>query len=161
MLALMWRLGLRAGEVASLRLDDIDWRIGVIAVHGKRGRHDHLPLPVDVGKPLAVYLRRGRPAGRTHREVFLALDAPHRPLKASGVSSVAARALARAGIPGPGAAHRLRHTAACAVLATGGGLVEAGQLLRHSSPQATAVYAKSDLAALAVLARAWPVEARR
>lgn len=161
MLALMWRLGLRAGEVASLRLDDIDWRIGVIAVHGKRGRHDHMPLPVDVGQAFAGYVQRGRPVGGGHREVFLALDAPHRPLTAGAVSSVAARALAAAGIPGPGGAHRLRHTAACSVLATGGGLVEAGQLLRHCSPQATAVYAKSDLAALAVLARPWPVEARR
>lgn len=77
------------------------------------------------------------------------------------MSCVAARALARAGIVGSGAAHRLRHTAACGVLAGGGGLVEAGQLLRHSSPQATAVYAKSDMCALAVLARPWPVEVTR
>jgi site-specific recombinase XerD len=161
MLALMWRLGLRAGEVASLRLDDIDWRAGVIAVDGKRGRHDQMPLPADVGKPLAAYLRRGRPAARAHREVFLALDAPHRPLTAGGVSSVAARALAAAGVAGPGGAHRLRHTAACAVLACGGGLVEAGQLLRQSVVQATAVYAKSDLTALAVLVRPWPAGASR
>lgn len=68
---------------------------------------------------------------------------------------------AGAGITGPGSAHRLRHTAACGVLASGGGLAEAGQLLRHSSPQATAVYAKSDVCALAVLARPWPVEVIR
>jgi len=70
------------------------------------------------------------------------------------------RALAGAGIPGPGAAHRLRHTAACGVLAAGGGLAEAGQLLRQASPQATAVYARSDIAALRSIARPWPGTAR-
>ena len=155
MLALMWRLGLRAGEVASLRLDDIGWRAGVIVVAGKRGRRDQVPLPVDVGELLVAYLRHGRPDS-AHRQVFLGVDAPHQILGAAAVSCVAARALDRAGIAGSGAAHRLRHTAACGVLAGGGGLIEAGQLLRHSSPQATAVYAKSDVTALAVLARPWP-----
>lgn len=161
MLALMCRLGLRAGEVASLRLEDIDWRVGVLAVRGKRARRDQLPLPVDVGGCLAAYLRGGRPAGTAHREVFLALDAPHHRLVGGAVSSVVSRALARAGVAGAGAAHRLRHTAACRVLAGGGGLVEAGQLLRHASAAATAVYAKSDLASLTVLARPWPLGGRR
>lgn len=155
MLALMLRLGLRAGEVAALRLDDIGWRTGVIVVAGKRGRRDQVPLPVDVGELLVAYLRDGRPDS-VHRQVFLGVDAPHQILGATAVSCVAARALARADITGPGAAHRLRHTAACGVLAAGGGLVEAGQLLRHSSPQATAVYARADVTALAVLARPWP-----
>jgi site-specific recombinase XerD len=155
MVALMLRLGLRAGEVAALRLDDIGWRLGVIVVHGKRGRIDEIPIPVDVGELLVAYLHDGRP-DRADRHVFLGVDAPHQALGAAAVTSVAARALKRAGIVGPGAAHRLRHTAACGVLAGGGGLIEAGQLLRHSSPQTTAIYAKSDVAALAAIARPWP-----
>jgi site-specific recombinase XerD len=155
MLTSMLRLGLRSGEVAGLGLDDIDWRLGLIVVNGKGARRDQLPLPVDVGKLLVTYLKSGRPTEVSHRQVFLALDAPHRPLGSAAVTSVAARAMARAGISGPGAAHRLRHTAACQVLAGGGGLVEVGQLLRHSSPSATALYAKSDLAAMAMLARPW------
>jgi site-specific recombinase XerD len=161
MLALMWRLGLRAGEVASLQLGDIGWRAGVLLVRGKRRRLDQLPLPVDVGELLAGYLSRGRPGARAHREVFLALDAPHGPLTAAAVSSVAARALADAGVAGRGGAHRLRHTAACGVLAAGGGLAEVGQLLRHGSPAASAIYARSDVAALAALARRWPAGATR
>ncbi len=156
LLTLMWRLGLRAGEVAALRLDDVDWRLGVVTIVGKGGGREQLPVPVDVGKLLADYARRGRPVGNAHRQVFLGVDAPHRPLTAAAVSSVAARAFARAGITGPGAAHRLRHTAACGVLAAGGGLMEAGQLLRHARPAATAIYAKSDVAALAALTRPWP-----
>jgi site-specific recombinase XerD len=156
MIALMWRLGLRAGEVAALRLADIDWSAGVITVRGKGDRREQLPLSVDVGELLAGYLRGERPRGGAHRHVFLASNAPHRPLGSAAVTSVAARALARAGITGPGAAHRLRHTAACRVLAGGGGLVEVGQLLRHSSASASLIYAKSDLRSLAVLARPWP-----
>ena len=160
MVTLMLRLALRAGEVASLLLEDLDWRSGVLSVYGKANRLDQVPLPADVGQPLARYLRHGRPAGTGHRQVFLALDAPHAPLTAPAVASVAARALARAGITGPGAAHRLRHTAACGVLAAGGGLAEAGQLLRHAGSQVTAVYARSDIAALRSIARPWPGAAR-
>jgi integrase/recombinase XerD len=157
MLALMWRMGLRAGEVASMRLEDIDWRSGVLVVHGKGERSEQVPLPVDVGELLVAYLQRARPVGVDHRQVFLAIDAPHHRLGAPAVSSVATRAAARGKVPAPCAAHRLRHTAASRVLARGGGLVEAGQLLRHATAAATAVYARCDLAALSVLARPWPV----
>jgi len=160
-LVLLVRLGLRAGEVASLRLEDLDWRAGVVRVRGKRGRIDELPLPADVGAKVSAYLREGRPSGTGHRVVFLALDAPHRPITSGAVTSVVVRARDRAGIDGPGAAHRLRHTAACAVLAGGGGLAEVAQLLRHEHPATSARYARADLDALAVLARPWPAEAVR
>lgn len=158
MLNSMVRLGLRAGEVASLNLDDIDWRRGLVVVHGKGSRRDQLPLPVDVGRSVVAYLKNARAKGVTHRQVFLAIDAPHGPLGSAAVTSIVARAMARAGISGHGAAHRLRHTAACRILARGGGLVEVGQLLRHSSPAVTALYAKSDLIAMATLARPWITE---
>lgn len=156
LLALMWRMGLRAGEVASLCLDDLDWRAGVILVHGKGDRCEPVPLPVDVGELLVAYLQRGRPAGSACRAVFLTVPAPHRRLTRGAVSSVVVRAAARGGVPAPCAAHRLRHTAAGRVLAGGGGLLEAGQLLRHTTARATAVYARCDLAALSVIARPWP-----
>ncbi|HEU0086756.1 MAG TPA: tyrosine-type recombinase/integrase [Pseudonocardiaceae bacterium] len=161
MMALLLRLALRAGEAAGLLLDDIAWRQGVITVRGKGSRSDQVPLPVDVGGPMARYLRDGRPAGMAHRQVFLALDAPHAPLTHAAVTSVAGRALRNAGISGDGAAHLLRHTAACGVLAAGGGLAEAGQLLRHAGPEVTAVYARSDITALRSIARPWPKEGPR
>lgn len=158
MLALMWRMGFRAGEVASLCLEDIDWRTGVVVVHGKGDRSEQVPLPVDVGELLVAYLQRARPGGVDHRQVFLAVDAPHHRLGTAAVSSVVVRAAARGGVPAPCAAHQLRHTAACQVLAGGGGLIEAGQLLRHATAAATAVYARCDLAALNMLIRPWPVQ---
>ena len=60
---LLARLGLRAGEVAALRLDDLDWRRGEVMVRGKGDRHERLPLPADVGEALVSYLRR-RPRER-------------------------------------------------------------------------------------------------
>jgi site-specific recombinase XerD len=160
LLALMLRLALRAGEAARLRFEDLNWRAGTVTIVGKRRRVDELPLPVDVGKALVAYLRTGRPTGTGHRQVFLSIDAPHVPIKPTAVTTMVGHAMRRAGIVGPGAAHRLRHTAAMGVIAAGGGLIEAGQLLRQSSVSATAVYARADVAALAALARPWPGESR-
>jgi integrase/recombinase XerD len=156
LVGLMLRLGLRAGEAASLRLDDIDWRAGTLTVAGKAGRSDTLPLPADVGEALVAYLRAGRPPSSPYRQVFVSVDAPHVPIKATAVTSMVGQAIRLAGIAGTGAAHRLRHSAAMGVIAAGGGLIEAGQLLRHSSVTATAIYARADVTALAALARPWP-----
>jgi integrase len=151
---LLGRLGLRCGEVAALRLDDVDWRAGEIVVCGKRSRIDRLPLPGDVGEALADYLSRARPRG-FGRTVFLRAQAPLDGLSGDAVSEVVVRACRRAGIA-PVRAHRLRHTIATEMLRRGAGLTEIGQVLRHHSIEATATYAKVDRAALSRLAVPWP-----
>ena len=152
-LALLARLGLRAGEVAGLELGDLDWAAGEISVRGKGSRRERLPLPADVGEALVAYLH-GRP--RTGcRSVFLRLNAPVEGLTVPAVTAVVYRACARAGLPEAGA-HRLRHSAASAMLAGGGTLTEVGQVLRHARLGTTAIYAKIDQAALRGLARPWP-----
>lgn len=148
------RLGLRRGEVAVMRLDDIDWRAGELVVHGKGAREDRLPLPADVGEAIASYLRRGRPKS-DHREVFLRARAPFEPIAAGTVSSTVRRACRRAGVAEVGA-HRLRHTAACEMVSAGVPLVEIAQVLRHRSLQSTAVYARVDVEQLRLLAAPWP-----
>lgn len=154
-LTLLVRLGLRAGEVASLALDDIDWRAGELVVRGKGDRAERLPLPADVGEALVDYLRRGRPASAQGRTVFVRFKAPHRALTSGGVSQVVAAAGERAGL-GLLHAHRLRHTAATSMLRAGGSLAEIGQVLRHRRALTTAIYAKVDRDALRTLARSWP-----
>lgn len=157
-LVLLSRLGLRAGEVAALGLDDIDWRSGEIVVNGKGNRTERLPLPADVGAAVAGYLRHGRPATSDARTVFVRVHAPHRVLTSGAVTQAVFGAAQRAGL-GRIHAHRLRHTAATAMLHAGSPLPEVGQVLRHRSPLTTAIYAKVDRDALAVLARPWPVDA--
>ena len=157
-LLLLSRLGLRAGEVARLGLDDIDWRRGEFAISGKGNRAERLPLPADVGAAIAAYLRRGRPGTAEGRSVFVRVPAPHRGLTTGGVTMVVFDAAQRAGLPKMHA-HRLRHTAATAMLRAGSPLSEVGQVLRHRSALSTAIYAKVDRDALAVLARPWPVKA--
>jgi site-specific recombinase XerD len=139
-LVLLARLGLRAAEVAALRLDDINWRSGEIVVHGKGRTEERLPLPADVGAAIAAYLRRGRPQ-RPEREVFLRVSAPLRGLAPEGVSEVVRAASERAGL-GSFGAHRLRHTAATQMLRGGASLTEVAQVLRHHSVATTATYAK-------------------
>lgn len=151
------RLGLRAGEVARLGLADIDWRRGEITIMGKGNRAERLPLPADVGAAIAAYLRHGRPATAEGRSVFVRVHAPHRALTSGGVTMVVFDAAQRAGL-GKMHAHRLRHTAATAMLRAGAPLGQVGQVLRHRSPLTTAIYAKLDRDALVVLARPWPVD---
>jgi integrase/recombinase XerD len=154
-LTMLVRLGMRRGEVAGLRLDDIDWRAGEIVVRGKGQRIERLPLPADVGEAIAVYLRDARPPGFSGREVFVRIKAPLRPLTAGGVTQVVISASKRAGL-GEVTAHRLRHTAATELLRAGAPLHEIGELLRHRSVLTTAIYAKVDRNRLRELARPWP-----
>jgi site-specific recombinase XerD len=154
-LKLLVRLGMRRGEVAILALDDIDWRSAEIAVRGKGNRCERLPLPADVGDALAEYLRRARPVSAEGRAVFVRVKAPRRALTPAGISQVVIAAGHKAGL-GRVNAHRLRHTTATELLRSGAPLVEIGQLLRHRSPQTTAIYAKVDRERLRALARPWP-----
>lgn len=152
---LLSRLGLRAGEVAHLGLDDIDWRAGQLRVVGKGNRSEVLPLPADAGAAITAYLQRGRPASARGRSVFVRVRAPHRALTTGGVGNVVTAAGERSGL-GHVHAHQLRHSAATAMVAAGGPLAEVGQVLRHRSAFSTAIYAKVDQDALIVLARPWP-----
>lgn len=154
-LTLLARLGLRRGEVAGLRLDDIDWRAGTIALRGKGNCLERVPLPPDVGRRLAEYLRNARPANARGRTVFVRCVAPHHALSPSRVSTIVADAARRAGL-GRVHAHRLRHTAATELLRAGASLPEIGQLLRHRRAQTTAIYAKVDRDTLRLIARPWP-----
>lgn len=154
---LLVRLGLRSGEVARLGLDDIDWHAGELKVVGKGNRGESLPLPADVGAAITAYLRRGRPASAQGRSIFVRVHAPHRALTPGGVGAVVNAAGRRAGL-GHVHAHQLRHSAATAMLRAGSPLAEVGQVLRHRMPLTTAIYAKIDQQALAVLARPWPTE---
>jgi site-specific recombinase XerD len=153
-LVLLARLGLRAGEVTSLLLGDIDWRAGEVLIRGKGPRLDRLPLPADVGEAVAAWLRRGRPRCPA-REVITRVRAPHGPLTAGGIAAIVHAACLRAGVDHINA-HRLRHTAATEMLRAGAGLVEIGQVLRHRSVFTTAIYAKVDRAGLRGLASPWP-----
>lgn len=156
-LLLLARLGLRSGEVAFLELDDLDWNAGQLSVRGKRGRRSELPLPAEVGKAIAAYLRRGRPQS-TSRRVFLRVKAPLRGFRGpSGVGSIVRHCLQRAGLDAPTyGAHQFRHGLATELLRQGASLGEIGELLGHHSPETTKIYAKVDLNALRTLALPWP-----
>ena len=154
-LVMLARLGLRAGEVAALRLDDVDWRAGELVIVGKGRRAERLPLPSDVGEAIVAYLRDGRPATALDRSLIVRVRAPHRGLTTGGITQIVFAAAGRAGL-GPIHAHRLRHTAATQMLRAGASLDQIGQVLRHRQALTTAIYAKVDRDALRQLARPWP-----
>jgi integrase len=166
-LLMLARLGLRSGDVAALRLSDIDWNNGTLQVTGKGRYQVRLPLPQDVGDALLRYLAevpiKGagldcRPANVATEHVFLRSNAPCRPFASGdGVSSVVKHALKRANIDAPAkGAHLLRHTAATEMLRNGVPLDQAGLVLRHRSIDMTAYYAKADVGLLKQVAQPWP-----
>jgi site-specific recombinase XerD len=153
---LLARLGLRAGEVAALRLQDIEWNEGTFRVIGKSRREAKLPLPQEVGDALLRYLQAARPAVPSEY-VFCTLIAPWRPITRYVVKAVAAQAIRRAGVRAPSfGSHVLRHSAATGLLRQGASLQVIGEVLRHRSVDTTAHYAKVDVGLLQEVVRPWP-----
>ena len=154
-LVLLARLGLRAGDVASLTLDAIDWAGARFRVAGKSRREDWLPLSQEVGDAVLAYLKvRPRGAGNA---VFFNAIAPTVPIRSTTVSQIVRRAMARAGVQSPWrGAHVLRHSTATSMLRAGASLHEIGAVLRHASIETTFHYAKVDQELLMGVALPWP-----
>ncbi len=142
-LLLLARLGLRAGEIAAIELDDIHWRSGELVVHGKGRMVEHVPLPSEVGEAIAMYLRDGRGASASRR-VFLRIWAPRVGLAGPGaIGKIVRLAFARAGFSPAcrGAAHLFRHGLATTMIRHGASMAEIAEVLRHRSQDSTAIYA--------------------
>lgn len=153
-LTVLARLGVRAGEIARMELEDIDWPSGELLVRGKGPRSERLPLPHDVGEAIVDYLRRARPVGSCRR-LFIRSCAPLTGLTRQAIGGLVRAASVRAGITAHGP-HRLRHSVATGLLRRGAALPEIAQLLRHKSIQTTVIYAKVDHTALSALVQVWP-----
>ena len=157
-LMMLAKLGLRADEVATLTLDDVDWRSGEMLVRAKGRQRARMPIPPDVGAAVVAYLRDGRPKSSCRR-LFLRTLAPNVGF-ASGcaITMIAKTALERAGIRGYAhqGAHIFRHSLATELLRSGATLSEIGRLLRHESHDTTRIYAKVDVDALRTLSLPWP-----
>ena len=157
-LLLLARLGLRAGEVRRICLEDIGWRQGNLLIRaGKNHRERILPLPEDVGEALIDYLQHGRPAHKG-RAIFLTLDPPYRPLVSSAPISILARqAIESAGVrTARTGAHVFRHTVATHMVCGGATFKSVSDVLGHQTLGVTGIYAKLDLSSLAKVALPWP-----
>lgn len=157
-LLLLARLGLRAGDIVQLRLQDIDWKEATVQVCGKGRRQTQLPLSQEVGQAVVDYMQHGRPA-TCNDELFLRSRAPFRGLRSHcAVSVLVDTAMCRAGVakPARGAAHLLRHSVASSMLRQGASLQEIADLLRHRSVETTQIYAKVDVTSLRQIAQPWP-----
>lgn len=156
-LLLLARLGLRAGDIVGLRLQDIDWKNAWICVCGKGRQQTRLPLSQEVGGAIVAYLQEGRPSANTDT-LFLRTRAPLRALRSHcAVSVLVDRAIRRAGVsrPSRGAAHLLRHSLASSMLQQGASLQDIASVLRHRSVETTQIYAKVDVSALMHIAQPW------
>ena len=156
-LLLLARLALRASDVSTLRLCDVDWKKGLIRVCGKSRRSVNLPLPQDVGDAILDYIENARPRVQDDR-IFLRAYAPYRPFHSpTPISGIVCDALDRAGIKhdGPRGAQLFRHSRATGLLRDGSSLESVGALLRHRSMTTTMIYAKVDLPMLEEVTQSW------
>jgi integrase len=157
-LMMLAKLGLRADEIATLTLDDIDWRAGEMRVRAKGRQRARMPMPPDVGAAVVAYLRDGRPKSSCRR-LFVRTLAPHVGFASgSAITWIAKTALDRAGVRDCAhrGAHIFRHSLATELLRSGATLTEIGQLLRHEDHDTTRIYAKVDIEALRTLGLPWP-----
>lgn len=152
-------LGLRSGEIASLGLDDIDWRAGTVMLRKTKSRREQvLPLPEPTGRAIAAYLQYERPK-TAHRAIFVRRMAPRdEPVGADLVRKSIRQAYERAGLPYT-RSHLLRHTIARRLLDGGSSLKEVADVLRHRSLNTTLIYAKLDSRSLGAVALPWPERA--
>jgi len=151
-LLLACRLGLRAGDIRTLRLDDLRWEDSTIEItQAKTCTPLTLPLTNEVGEALIDYLKSGRPQ-TTHREVFLKVKPPFDPFTGNNLhhivtywrllSGITFRSSQKRGI------HSLRHTLATRLLEKGTPLTTIAEILGHTSLESTRIYAKADVEAL-------------
>lgn len=157
-LMMLAKLGLRADEIVTLTLDDIDWRAGEMRVRAKGRQRARMPMPPDVGAAVVAYLRDGRPKSSCRR-LFVRTLAPHVSFASgSAITWIAKTALDRVGVRDCAhrGAHIFRHSLATELLRSGATLTEIGQLLRHEDHDTTRIYAKVDIEALRTLGLPWP-----
>lgn len=149
-------LGLRTCEVAGIRLQDIDWRAGVLYLaRGKLRRVDTLPLPQITGQALAHYVRHARPE-TVSSSLFVHHQAPrHVPIRTTTVRGVMRRAFRRAGIATQ-RVHVLRQTLATRMLRARTSLKQIADVLRHRRLETTSLYCKVDFESLVRVALPWP-----
>ena len=150
--AILWLFavyGLRSGEVARLRLSDLDWPRQILRVRrSKSHRVDEYPLTPAASQVLRRYVREVRPAG-AREELFLSLPAPFRPLSNGARYDLVQRRFQRLDIRSPQRGpHSLRHACATYLLNRGLALKQVGDHLGHRHLGSTQVYAKVDLAGL-------------
>ncbi|MDE0084058.1 MAG: tyrosine-type recombinase/integrase [Gammaproteobacteria bacterium] len=148
-LSVLIAYGLRRGEVAGLRLDDLDWKEETLQVRcPKPGRTHRYPLSRGVGEAIVRYLTDVRPP-RSDRTLFLTARAPIRPLSPDAISRLVRRRLNRLGITGKRRGpHALRHSAAQHLLDHGFSMKDVGDYLGHRRISSTSVYAKVRLGIL-------------
>jgi integrase/recombinase XerD len=141
LLYLAARYGLRSGELVRLKLEDVDWRGGILHVAQTKTRQSlRLPLTDEAGEILTHYLQAGRPAS-PFRELFLRRRAPYGPLMHTAVHDVLEYRIGQSGLELPAiGSHALRHSLAVHLLRCGVSTKHIGDVLGHRYPESTSVY---------------------
>lgn len=159
LMILLMAYGIRGVSSAQLLLEDLDWQQSRIRIRAQKGGKEvTLPLMQAVGEALIQYLQH-RPGQSPHRNVFLTVKAPYRPLDSGAISQIVRRNLTKAGITTPGKGTRsFRHSWAIRALAHDSPIKSIADVLGHRYIDTTFIYAKADLKSLRQVALPWPTK---
>lgn len=143
-LMLLSNCGLRAGEVARLKFENISWRKNIIYIApGKTGKDNYLPLLTEVGTAIVEYLKHVRPPSK-YREVFLSIVTPKAPITANNIGRIARQYIKLAGFsPSRQGAHVMRHSFATHLKRKGVPSKHISDLIGHRNPESTHLYTKT------------------
>jgi site-specific recombinase XerD len=155
-LILASRLGMRAGDIRMLQLDDIKWEESRIEIRQSKTKIPlSLPLTEEVGQALIDYLRSGRPK-TSHRQIFLKLLPPFEPFTGNNLYHIVTYWRCLAGIafqsPHRRGLHSLRHSLATRLLHDGTPIQTISGILGHLDLESTRIYAKADVESLRIVA---------
>jgi integrase/recombinase XerD len=147
MLLLLATYGLGAAEVLALRLEDLDWKAGVLRTRRPKTKVEiELPLLPAVARALTAYLRWERPPAKATTKVFLSRRMPYTPITSGAIRHrirlYAGRARVSADVLG---AHVFRHTHASRQIDGGANLKVVSDILGHRSSSSTSVYVRVAL----------------
>jgi len=158
MFLLMARMGLRPGELSSLKLKDIDWVRGEIRIVGKDEKVSRLPFPQDVGDAILTYLKISTRSDDP--SLFVSTKAPFaRYQSVRKLRKALKRAYEETGVERPTKQVRLnvfRHSFATNALNRGVPMLVVRDLLRHEHIETTMIYAKYNLNSIRPYKPDWP-----
>lgn len=143
LLETLYSTGMRVSECTGLKLEDIDFELKTMLLHGKGRKDRYVPFGSYCYTSLKRYLAKSRKPlmakyKREHDHVFVNHHGD--PLTAAGVSYVLDQIVKRSSLSSTIHPHELRHTFATHLLSNGADLRAVQELLGHSSLSTTQIY---------------------
>ncbi|RFU68849.1 tyrosine recombinase XerC [Bacillus sp. V59.32b] len=143
LLELLYATGIRVSECCAIQMQDIDFSLGMILVHGKGKKDRYVPLGNFAEQAIQIYIKAGRGQlqdgkNKSHSHLFVNFRGDA--LTPRGVRYILNGLIKKATGDGSLHPHMLRHSFATHLLNNGADLRTVQELLGHSNISSTQIY---------------------